>query len=422
MKNTFIVFLFLLFTYTTNAQLVNIKTRIYFGTDSSVVLDKYNKRLSKFSDTAKKLTIKGILLRGNTDADADSLYNIRLSKKRVLAVRNILVKTGISDTLIHFDYYGENKPIADNESDKGKQKNRRVDVILSATIPITPITLKEEEKDTIIVEQQKDTCFGDTTFTLKEGTIITMSKCELLRQNECGKFKITEFRNPETVRDSVINTMNNSGDLLVSGGMFKIETCNNQCLDSPVILFMPIKEACEPPCTMSLWERDNRWASAEDAKVEIVKIKNKRYYKIELRCPGFFNFDCSYSMQNLTLKLPYKYRFLKIRISNDCPLWTYESDFNPDYKKINICTYCQDVTETYVYVKALNRNGDTVVMNYKKVKKLKFRYKLIRKRHCRGPKQKKPCPKNILYFFGTGKSKIKIRAKDFDVLIPSKPN
>lgn len=121
MKLVFTFLLFVLVT-STNGQLINIKTSVYFDTDSFLLVKEHYPKLDRLADTAKKLNIKGILLRGNTDADADSLYNIRLSAKRSSSVKQYLLQKGIIDTLIHIDYYGENKPVADNASDMGKQK------------------------------------------------------------------------------------------------------------------------------------------------------------------------------------------------------------------------------------------------------------------------------------------------------------
>ncbi len=420
MKLVFTFLLFVLVT-STNGQLINIKTSIYFDTDSFTLTTEHYPKLDKFADTAQKLNIKGLLLRGNTDADADSLYNIRLSAKRSNSVKKYLLQKGIIDTLIHIDYYGENKPIADNASDKGKQKNRRVDIILSALLPIvsTEIVLQDTMPLTEPIELN-DTCSGDTTFTLPYGSIVTMNKCEFIEQMGCGGFAITEFVTPQVVRDSGLNTMDTRQNILISGGMFTIKICNGKCLKKPLTLRVLIKEGCEPPCTMGLWEQAEGWKPLSNSTVKVVKEENKRYYEIQLLCGGGFNFDCAYNLQSLTIKVPKKYKILEAKVANDCPLWVYESKKSSSIKrsKVKICIICQKTTElkeNYIYLKALTPNGDTVVINYQKIKSLQLRYKIFPGHKCRGVKQKNPCP-NIFYFFGRRKSKVKIRKKDFDLL------
>jgi hypothetical protein len=409
---------------TANAQLINIKTSVYFGSDSSKVPSKYKSRISSFADTAKKLSIKGILLRGNTDADADSLYNIRLSKKRVLAVKELLTKAGITDTLIHFDFYGENKPIANNETEKGKQRNRRVDIILSATLIdlSKKINTKEKDEDSLeTIEEVKDTCLGDTTFTLPQGTIITMDKCEFLEQDSCG-FSITEITTSQSADSLGLNTIDNHQNILVSGGMFTVKTCDNKCLKKPITIYFLIKEGCEPECTMGLYEGSTRgWEASGDAEVSIIDIGKKRYYKVTFlkMCAFKYNFDCKSKLYNLKIKLPWRFKLLKVKVSNNCPLWVYEKK-KISKRKLNMCIPCYG-EQTTVFVMALNPKGDTVIVNDRVLANLSRRNQLFAKR-CSEPDKKSPCYPKRWLFFGTKKTKIKIRKKDFDKIISSKSN
>lgn len=417
---------FALFLSTTAllAQQSTIKTSIYFEVDTFTLSNEHQKRLDKVTDTLKKLNIQEIVLRGNTDADADSAYNIRLSIKRVTSVKNYLAAKGIDLSKIKTDYYGENKPIADNKTETGKQKNRRVDIIAST------LNNKEIEFTTIVqdsisaITEIRDTCGFDTTFTLPNGTIVIMNRCELLEQLQCGGIKITEFIQPQTLRDSAIYTMDVNGNTLISGGMLEFKTCNGLCLQHPITFLIKVKEDCEPPCTMSLWEETTAWKPLKNTSVKTVFHNGKKYLEFKITCPGFFNLDCSYSMQNLTIKIPRKYQLLEVRVTNDCPMWSYKTTINTNEKthKVKICIICQptdSIKNNYIYVKAISPKGDTVIVNHKRVHNLSFRYKLFPGHKCRGPKQKEPCP-NILYYFGRGKSKIKIREKDFDIIIPRK--
>jgi outer membrane protein OmpA-like peptidoglycan-associated protein len=51
-----------------------------------------------------------------------------LSKNRTMAVKNYLLSKGIEQDRIRAEWYGQTKPIADNNTPEGRQKNRRVEM------------------------------------------------------------------------------------------------------------------------------------------------------------------------------------------------------------------------------------------------------------------------------------------------------
>lgn len=69
-----------------------------------------------------------LLLSGHTDNDGDPDKNMLLSEKRSKAVMKYLVKKGVKAENIIVEWYGQTKPIADNSTKEGKQKNRRVEM------------------------------------------------------------------------------------------------------------------------------------------------------------------------------------------------------------------------------------------------------------------------------------------------------
>jgi hypothetical protein len=125
-----ISFCFSLFLLT--AQKDNqIHTEVYFATnkheltkDSRTILEELNTSLKQYSSFT-------IIVKGNTDADGSNNYNQQLSEKRVTAVKTYLAKLGIPADAFNVIAVGEEEPIADNNSVDGKQKNRRVDIIIN---------------------------------------------------------------------------------------------------------------------------------------------------------------------------------------------------------------------------------------------------------------------------------------------------
>lgn len=71
--------------------------------------------------------IQKIKIEGHTDSDGADKYNKKLSQQRANAVKDFLVKAGISADILEAIGHGEEKPIGDNKTDDGKEMNRRVE-------------------------------------------------------------------------------------------------------------------------------------------------------------------------------------------------------------------------------------------------------------------------------------------------------
>jgi outer membrane protein OmpA-like peptidoglycan-associated protein len=75
-------------------------------------------------DKALKITINGY-----TDNTGDEQHNLDLSKQRAKTVKTELEKSGIDSNRLVSEGFGQNNPIADNNSDEGKAQNRRVELV-----------------------------------------------------------------------------------------------------------------------------------------------------------------------------------------------------------------------------------------------------------------------------------------------------
>jgi len=71
-----------------------------------------------------------VRIEGHTDSTGSNQLNLKLSQLRADAVKNLLVKNGIQASQINAIGMGEELPIADNASNAGKAKNRRVEIII----------------------------------------------------------------------------------------------------------------------------------------------------------------------------------------------------------------------------------------------------------------------------------------------------
>ena len=70
-----------------------------------------------------------ISVEGHTDSDGSNESNLKLSEARAQAVVDAIIKGGIDASRLSSAGFGEEKPIADNNTDEGKAKNRRVELI-----------------------------------------------------------------------------------------------------------------------------------------------------------------------------------------------------------------------------------------------------------------------------------------------------
>ena len=71
-----------------------------------------------------------VRLEGHTDSTGDADANKKLSLDRAVVVKEIMIKGGIPDGRIGTDGYGQEKPIAPNETEDGRAKNRRTELVV----------------------------------------------------------------------------------------------------------------------------------------------------------------------------------------------------------------------------------------------------------------------------------------------------
>ena len=87
--------------------------------DSRPVLTAVAADLKKY----KRLKIE---LQGHTDSTGSDKYNLQLSQRRAQSVRDFLVSEGVGEQQLTAKGYGESEPVADNKTEEGRAKNRRV--------------------------------------------------------------------------------------------------------------------------------------------------------------------------------------------------------------------------------------------------------------------------------------------------------
>lgn len=112
-----------------------VLNNLYFDSDKAVVRGESKaalNELAKFMKDHPKLTLTLI---GHTDNTNTADYNMKLSEDRVKAVKKELVNRGVNPNRITTIGKGQSEPVADNTSESGKQKNRRVEMVFNTAQP-----------------------------------------------------------------------------------------------------------------------------------------------------------------------------------------------------------------------------------------------------------------------------------------------
>ncbi len=100
---------------------------IYFDFDKTEIKDEYKPYLNNMVKVVLGHSDLRIKVTGHTDAVGSDIYNVDLSQRRAQAIIDYFVSQGLARDRIQIEFKGEKDPIADNETEAGKQLNRRVD-------------------------------------------------------------------------------------------------------------------------------------------------------------------------------------------------------------------------------------------------------------------------------------------------------
>ena len=105
---------------------VPVVISVEFGLNRTDILDDYKSGLEEIAATLRQTPGKRMIVEGYTDSTGNPEYNEKLSFQRAVRVKDHLVGLGVDPAQIIAVGYGQRWPIADNSTEVGRQKNRRV--------------------------------------------------------------------------------------------------------------------------------------------------------------------------------------------------------------------------------------------------------------------------------------------------------
>lgn len=115
------------------SEKVEIRLNVEFETGQDVVRAQFDAQLKEAADFLKTYAETRAAIEGHTDDVGDEAMNLDLSQRRAAAVRQALIdRFAVDAARLSAEGYGETKPLADNSSDEGRARNRRVVAVFSA--------------------------------------------------------------------------------------------------------------------------------------------------------------------------------------------------------------------------------------------------------------------------------------------------
>lgn len=109
---------------------IRLPGSVLFDFDSAQIRPDAERTLAEVAEVIKGYAKRPARVEGHTDSVASDDYNQKLSERRAAAVQAWLVGKGVEAARLTPRGFGEGKPVADNGTAEGRQRNRRVEVII----------------------------------------------------------------------------------------------------------------------------------------------------------------------------------------------------------------------------------------------------------------------------------------------------
>jgi OOP family OmpA-OmpF porin len=110
-----------------------VDLNIQFDTNKADIKPQYLGRLKELADFMTAYPETKAVIEGHTDNVGSAAYNQKLSQRRAESVRDYLIqKFNISPNRLTAKGFGEERPVASNDTDEGRRRNRRIQAVLTA--------------------------------------------------------------------------------------------------------------------------------------------------------------------------------------------------------------------------------------------------------------------------------------------------
>jgi len=123
---------------------VTFESGLLFDYDSDVLREPARKNLATLAASLEKYPNTDLMIVGHTDATGPDAYNMSLSERRAGAAASYLASQGVARARLRSTGRGESEPVAPNDTEADRQKNRRVEVAIYANEAFKAQALRQQ--------------------------------------------------------------------------------------------------------------------------------------------------------------------------------------------------------------------------------------------------------------------------------------
>jgi outer membrane protein OmpA-like peptidoglycan-associated protein len=117
----------------TERGLVITMGSILFEVNEATLKPDAQNTVARIAELLKEYPDRNVMIEGFTDSSGTESYNLDLSEKRAQQVKLLLSNDGVASKRLDSVGYGESYPAASNDTNLGRQKNRRVELVIANT-------------------------------------------------------------------------------------------------------------------------------------------------------------------------------------------------------------------------------------------------------------------------------------------------
>ncbi|HVX94997.1 MAG TPA: OmpA family protein [Polyangia bacterium] len=110
---------------------IELKQKIFFDTNKATIQPRSFGLLDEIANVLRSRPTMTVRIEGHTDSRGSRPHNLKLSQARAESVRQHLVGLGVESQRMEARGYGPDQPIETNKTEAGREKNRRVEFIIT---------------------------------------------------------------------------------------------------------------------------------------------------------------------------------------------------------------------------------------------------------------------------------------------------
>lgn len=311
------------------AQETTLNRSVLFASDSYKLDKTAKKKLDSLVTELRQAKTYTVRMSGNTDTTGTSDYNKKLSDQRMKSVADYLGSKGVDKRSFQYKALGESQQRFSNADDNSRHKNRRVDIFA---------TLKGkrsagDDDDNIVAKNERCKCEPDERdTTVKDLTTGIIARIECVKKGSPVRIGVDRLVTARVADSLNISTMTESGEPLVSAGMFRVCPEARYNPNALVEVKVPLEKLLAvDPKKIAVWEeRKNSdgvivWKKIMP-KMNVVRISGKDYAVYKTKPCTYINFDARLESEQVFISVKkQKVNRMRVVYTNQLtllfPLW-----------------------------------------------------------------------------------------------------